>query len=105
MIQDDAGDSEFWEQVSEKPLHQVKLVMLCMRDHKSNLYAIERLKAINYSGMIAATALFDDELKELNEMGGHSAYNLFSEAGRGFADQVCNILGSCELNPDFILNS
>jgi len=98
VIHDDATDSEFWEQVKEKPLDQVKLVLLCMNDQKSNLYALERLKAINYEGQIAATAKYDDQVQELIQAGIDSAYNLYTEAGIGFSDQVCDALGTCGIN-------
>ncbi|MCD4696191.1 MAG: cation:proton antiporter [Bacteroidales bacterium] len=97
VTHDDATDSEFWEYVSAKPFDQLKLVMLCMEDHSSNMFAAERLIAINYKGIIAATALFDDEIKELQAKGVHSAYNLYTEAGIGFADQICEKLASCNI--------
>jgi glutathione-regulated potassium-efflux system ancillary protein KefC len=98
VVHDDATDSEFWEQVmSKKPAKQVKLVMLCMDDHHSNMDTIARLKSVNFKGMIAATAPFDDEVKELKEHGVHLAYNLYTEAGVGFADLVCDNLESCGL--------
>jgi predicted Kef-type K+ transport protein len=91
VILDDATDSEFWERIANSPIRskQVKAVMLCMNDHKSNLFAIERLKAIDYGGFIAATAIHDDEIKELEKLNIHSVYNLYSEAGFGFADHAC----------------
>lgn len=97
VVHDDATDVEFWEYVSTKPIDQLKLVMLCMEDHHSNIYASERLNAINYNGIIAATALFDDEVKELQEKGVHSAYNLYTEAGIGFADQICEELATFDI--------
>jgi len=97
VTHDDATDSEFWEYVSAKPINQLKLVMLCMEDHSSNMFAAERLEAINFKGIVAATALFDDEIMELHAKGVHSAYNLYTEAGIGFADQICEILDTCEI--------
>ncbi len=97
VFHDDASDSDFWERVKKKHWGQVKLVLLCLDDHQSNLFALERLKAINFTGHIAATARFDDEVQELKRLGVDSAYNLFSEAGIGFADQVCNnTFGKCQ---------
>lgn len=95
IIQDDATDIEFWEQIANNPIQrkQVKMVMLCMNDHKSNLYAVERLQAINFNGMIAAIAKHDDEIKELQKHKVHAAYNIYSEAGLGFADHVCEKIG------------
>lgn len=91
VIQDDATDIEFWENIVQNPLHyqQVKMVMLCMNDHQSNLFAINRLKSIQFDGIIAAIARFEDERQELEEAGADAAYNIYSEAGIGFADHVC----------------
>ncbi|MGM0624766.1 MAG: cation:proton antiporter [Bacteroidota bacterium] len=100
VIHDDATDMDFWERININRLQskQVQLIMLCMGDHQSNMYAIERLKRINFNGMIAATGLYDDEVQELKENGVQSAYNIKSEAGAGFADHVCQTL--CSINPD-----
>ncbi len=91
VILDDATDSEFWEKIANSPIRskQVKAVLLCMNDHKSNLFAIERLKDIDYDGFIATTAIYDDEIKELEKLNIHSVYDLYSEAGFGFADHAC----------------
>jgi len=102
VIQDDATDSEFWEHIAENPVQskQVKMVMLCMNDHKSNLFAVERLKAINFEGMIAAIAKHDDEIKELEKLDVDSVYNIYSEAGFGFADHVCQRIVDLDIEGD-----
>jgi predicted Kef-type K+ transport protein len=99
VIQDDATDSEFWERIATSPVRskQVKMVMLCMNDHKSNLFAVERLKAIDFEGLIAAIATHDDEIKELEKLDVHSAYNIYSEAGLGFADHACQKIGELDI--------
>ncbi|MDZ7739515.1 MAG: cation:proton antiporter family protein [Bacteroidales bacterium] len=91
VIMDDATDIEFWERVHEMQYRnkQVKLVVLCMDDQKSNVFAIKKLKSINYTGKIAATAKHDDDMKELEKLGVDSVYNLYAEAGMGLADHVC----------------
>ena len=68
--------------------------MLCMDSHKSNLYALERLQQINFQGTIAAIARYDDQAKELAEAGTDAVYNIYSEAGFGFADHVCKNIES-----------
>lgn len=92
VIQDDATDIEFWERVNkmQKEKKQVKLVVLCMDDHKSNVFAIKELKSIGYQGRIAATAKHDDDMKQLEKLGADSVYNLYSEAGVGLADHICS---------------
>jgi hypothetical protein len=46
--------------------------------------------------MIAATGRFDDEVELLKKQGVHSAFNLYAEAGVGFADHVCRNLCSID---------
>jgi predicted Kef-type K+ transport protein len=92
VIQDDATDIEFWERVNtmRKGKDQVKMVVLCMDDHKSNLHAIKELKSVNYKGKIAATARHEDDIRDLKRNGVDSVYNIFAEAGVGLADHICS---------------
>ncbi len=94
IIHDDATDQDFWEKIDVAHLKkgQVQMVMLCMGDHPSNMYALDRLKRVEYQGVIAATGKYDDEVRELKEAGVHSAYNFYAEAGLGFANHVCEKL-------------
>jgi glutathione-regulated potassium-efflux system ancillary protein KefC len=96
IIHDDATDMDFWEKVDADYLRkgQVYLIMLCMGDFHSNKNTINQLKNIGYTGMIAATAKYDDEVELLKRMGVNLAYNLYSEAGVGFANHVCEKLCS-----------
>lgn len=96
VIHDDATDMDFWEKVNAEHLRkgQVYLIMLCMGDFHSNKNTINQLKKIGYTGMIAATAKYDDEVDQLKALGVNLAYNLYSEAGVGFANHVCETLCS-----------
>ncbi|MBS0010130.1 MAG: cation:proton antiporter, partial [Bacteroidales bacterium] len=91
VIQDDATDIEFWERVNEmkQEKSQVKLVVLCMDDQKSNMFAVHGLKTINYNGRIAATASHEEDMNQLKKLGVDSVYNLYTEAGVGLADHIC----------------
>lgn len=40
VTNDDVTDSEFWEYLSTKPKDLLKLVMLCMDDHASNMFVL-----------------------------------------------------------------
>ena len=82
-----ATDSDQWERVHLDP-HKVKLVLLAMPKFEENLYAAEQLKAIGYAGKLAAIAKYADEITALQEMGVDRAYNLYAQAGTGFADDV-----------------
>ncbi len=85
----DATDSDFWERVSVK--ENIDLVVLAMPKHGANVHAAETLKRHAFEGVVAATGKFDDEVKELRDLGLDTAFNLYAEAGSGFADHVFHV--------------
>jgi glutathione-regulated potassium-efflux system ancillary protein KefC len=87
VILGDATDSDFWEKV-QPARSRVKLVMLAMSSHRENLYAAERLAAAGYKGRLAATVKYPDEVGALKAAGADAAFNIYAEAGAGFADHV-----------------
>lgn len=86
VVRGDASDSDFWENVERDGA--LSMVVLAMADHGANLYALEQLKAVQFSGAVAATARFADELEELREAGVDFACDVFEEAGRGFSGHL-----------------
>jgi glutathione-regulated potassium-efflux system ancillary protein KefC len=82
----DATDSGFWENLEPG---NVKTVLLCMSNFKANKIAATRLKQSHFTGKIAAVARFDDEMEDLQKLGVESVFNLYEEAGIGFAEHVC----------------
>lgn len=96
VIQGDATDSDFWERILD--IANVKLVLLAMPHHQGNQSALEQLKARHYNGQIAAIAEFPDQVTELTQNGVDAAFNIYNEAGAGFARHVCD-----KLNPQFTL--
>ncbi len=85
----DATDSDFWERVRVNDT--IDLVVLAMPKHGANVHAAESLKRHNFQGVVAATGVFDDEVQELRQLGLDTAFNLYNEAGSGFADHVNNV--------------
>ncbi|MFT4900885.1 MAG: glutathione-regulated potassium-efflux system ancillary protein KefC [Lentimonas sp.] len=82
----DATDSDFWERVRVKD--NVDLVVLAMPKHGANVHAAETLKRHEFDGVVVGTGKFDDEVKELRDLGLDTAFNLYAEAGAGFATHV-----------------
>ncbi len=66
--------------------------MVAMASHVENMFVAARLSDSEYAGLVAATARFSDEIAELEQAGVHAAFNLFAEAGTGFAEHVCEAL-------------
>ena len=68
------------------------MVLLTLPEHTANMTAVAQLTEMKFTGSIAATAKFDDEVEELKEAGVHAVFNLYAEAGYGFAEHVCQRL-------------
>ncbi len=85
----DATDSDFWERVSIND--NIDLVVLAMPKHGANVHAAEALKRHQFEGVVAATGKFDDDVRELRGLGLDTAFNLYSEAGTGFANHVFHV--------------
>ena len=67
---------------------KIRIVVLAMPKHNANMIALNELTQRHFKGKIAATAMFDDEVEELKQAGAHAAYNIYAEAGFGFAEHV-----------------
>ncbi len=93
VITGDAADADFWERGVVGGGNKIRTVILAMPLHKSNMNALKELTARKFDGKIAVTAQFDDEIEELKQAGAHAAYNIYAEAGYGFAEHVCQAMG------------
>lgn len=85
----DATDSDFWEKV--KVRDNIDLVVLAMPKHGSNLQAARTLRRHEFEGIVVGTGKFDDEVRELRALGLDTAFNLYSEAGAGFAEHIFKV--------------
>ena len=89
VIQGDATDAEFWENLQ---LDKVKVILLDMPKPEENLFAFKQLEANGFKGMVAGTAKYDDQVEMLKQAGLDAAYNIYGEAGAGFANHVSDEL-------------
>lgn len=82
----DPSDADFWDKIEQD--HSIKLVMLALPNVQANLDALAQLRKISFPGRIAATARYIDEEKRLREAGATAVFNIYTEAGTGFADHT-----------------
>ncbi len=82
----DPSDADFWDKIEQG--HSIELIMLALPNLQANLDALEQLQEISFSGRIAATARFSDEEKVLRQSGATAVFNIYTEAGAGFAEHV-----------------
>ena len=82
----DPSDADFWDKI--KLDQRIQLVMLALPNLQANLDALAGLREICFQGRIAATARYPDELKRLHDAGATAVFNIYTEAGTGFANHV-----------------
>ncbi len=86
VILGDATDYDFWERLQPD---SVKMIMLDMPNVKEALAAVKMIKRTNFQGIVAAAVKHNDCIKILKDAGVDFVYNIYAEAGSGFANHVC----------------
>lgn len=81
----DAEDPGLWAGLN---LGGVRIIMLCLPELSAKLMAIQQLRDRGYSGQINATALFNEEVDQLNKRGANLVYNYYDGIGVSFADKI-----------------
>ena len=91
VILGDPTDHDFWAKTRQHG-KKMRMVLLTLPQHAANMLAVTQMNEVKFAGSMAATAKFDDEVEELKEAGVHAVFNLYAEAGYGFAEHVCQSL-------------
>ena len=86
IILGDPSDPDFWDRLQAS--HTLELVMLALPKLDTTLAVIVRLKETYFTGCIATTAKFPDEVELLKSAGATLVFNVYAEAGTGFATHV-----------------
>ena len=86
VLHGDPSDADFWEKIEKD--HSIELVMLALPNLDANRHALEQLRKISFPGRITATARFPDEVEKLRQLGTTAVFNIYTEAGAGFAEHV-----------------
>lgn len=94
----DATNPDFWTR-APKLIKGLKWVLLTLPSQNTNLAATMRLKEMGYTGKIAATAKYADEEQQLKAMGVDYCFNIYTEAGIGFANDLRNHIELSAKNP------
>ncbi len=89
VIRGSAADPEFWSRLHLE-LRTLHLVLLTLPQSAENVLAATLLLKNGYTGRIAAMVKHDDEIEMLKAAGIHRVFNLYTEAGAGFAADACD---------------
>ncbi|MEM6647122.1 MAG: NAD-binding protein, partial [Bacteroidota bacterium] len=88
VIQASATDTDFGSRLHLEH-GKLRLILLTMPQSVENAAAATMLKNNGYTGRISALVKYDDEIDMLKEAGVSHVFNLYSEAGAGFAADAC----------------
>ncbi len=86
VIPGDATDYDFWARTRTQG--QVRYALLSFPDHTANLAVAELIREFGFDVTLASIARFDDHVSELEAAGVDEVFNLYAEAGSGFAEHV-----------------
>ncbi len=86
VIYGSTSNPDFWDRVDDTGRQQ--LMLLVMPNHVAQMAALKLIRKHGFKGRIAASAKYPDEVEELQKMGVEAAFNLYAEAGVGFARHV-----------------
>ncbi|WP_439101178.1 cation:proton antiporter domain-containing protein [Congregibacter sp.] len=92
VFEESATDADFWERLGVDR-DQVRLVILAMHSHDENLIATEQLRLEGFTGQVAATAYFDDEVSALKARGVDLVFNVNQDVGPALAQQSMTLAG------------
>ena len=92
VVSGDATNPDFWTRAPEL-LDSLEWVLLTLPTQKANMDAALRLKEMEFRGRIAATAKFRDEEDALKAIGVEHTFNIYMEAGLGFANELQTFVG------------
>ncbi len=87
VVTGDATNPDFWARAPGL-IDGLQFVLLTLPTHQANIEAVKRLQELGYRGRIAATSRYDDDAEQLQQLGVDLSFNVYAEAGRGFADDL-----------------
>ncbi len=91
VIHADASDDDFWQRGITAP-QQIKLGLLTM-SHTANLAVAKKISTLPHGAKLAAIVQYQDEIEPLKQAGVDLVLDIYAEAGAGFSDHICQILG------------
>ena len=87
VVHGDATNPDFWTK-SPGLIEDLEWVLLTLSSHSANITIIDMLREMGYTGKIVATSSYKDECEDFKKHKIDFAYNIYEEAGVGFANEL-----------------
>jgi predicted Kef-type K+ transport protein len=88
-VHGDATDKDFWERTG---LANREMLLVSLSNHRENLGVVRLAGELGHQGALVVAARFKDEKEELEALG-CSAYYLYEDVGRDFAQYILEMSG------------
>ena len=62
--------------------------MLALPNLAAKLAVLDQLRAVSFDGRVAAAVKYHDEIEPLEQAGASTVFNVYAQAGAGFAEHV-----------------
>jgi predicted Kef-type K+ transport protein len=82
-----ATNPDFWARI-DRGSWEIEWILLAMPTLRANLKAAALAREWGFSGRIGAVVKYADEAEQLRRHGVDAAFDIYAEAGRGFADHA-----------------
>lgn len=89
VIRGDAEDYDFWHHIE---LNKIELIMLATPALTDMMEIIQKLHLCGYAGKLACITKYEDDRRKVLAAGADVAFNVYAEAGVGFADETFKYL-------------
>lgn len=87
LVSGDAADTDFWSRANDL-VPTLEWVLLTMPSYEANRTAVAHLKDRGFTGKIAATSAYPDEVAALRRAGVDFSFDILGEAGAGFSGDL-----------------
>ena len=87
IVSADGTNPDLWSRATGL-LENLKWVVLCLPNHQANISAAKRLMEKGVKCRFAATTMYPDQAIELRKLGVELVFNIYEEAGKGFAHDL-----------------
>ena len=94
-----ATNPDFWARI-DRSSWQVEWILLAMPSQRANLAAARLAREWGFRGWIGAAAKFPDEAEALRRQGVDAVFDVYAEAGRGFADHAQTLFAGAADAPE-----
>jgi len=96
VVHGDVADVEFWQRMELSS--GLRLIIMATSHHSAHMEVIKQLESKDNKTMIAALSRYEDEMEELKQAGVQVVFNLYAEAGSGYAEHIFQIFNQTLYN-------